>query len=57
LVIAQVVRGEGGIIAISKKGQVIKVEQSAIPVLGRQTQGVTIMKLRAGDGIASLAIM
>ena len=57
LVIAQVVREEGGIIAISKKGQVIKVEQSAIPVLGRQTQGVTIMKLRAGDGIASLAIM
>lgn len=57
LVIAKLVRKEGDLIAISKKGQVIKVEQKSIPVLGRQTQGVTIMKLRAGDNIASLVLM
>lgn len=42
------------IIAISKKGQVIRVALSEIPTLGRSTQGVRIMKLKTGDSIASL---
>ncbi len=42
------------IVAISKKGQVIRTGMKDIPSLGRQTQGVRIMKLRAGDSIASL---
>jgi DNA gyrase subunit A len=46
--------GEGEIVAISKKSQVIRVDSKEIPVLGRQTQGVRIMKLREGDSIASL---
>lgn len=46
--------GEGEIVAISKKSQVIRVDSKEIPVLGRQTQGVRIMKLRDGDSIASL---
>ena len=46
--------GEGEIVAISKKSQVIRVDAKEIPVLGRQTQGVRIMKLREGDRIASL---
>lgn len=46
--------GEGEIVAISKKSQVIRVDAKEIPVLGRQTQGVRIMKLREGDSIASL---
>ena len=46
--------GEGEIVAISKKSQVIRVDAKEIPVLGRQTQGVRIMKLRDGDSIASL---
>ncbi len=46
--------GEGEVVAISKKSQVIRVDAKEIPVLGRQTQGVRIMKLREGDSIASL---
>jgi DNA gyrase subunit A len=42
------------IVAISKKGQVIRTGMKDIPSLGRQTQGVRIMKLKSGDSIASL---
>ncbi len=42
------------IVAMSKKSQVIRTDANEIPVLGRQTQGVRIMKLREGDSIASL---
>jgi DNA gyrase subunit A len=45
------------IVAMSKKGQVIRVKIDEIPELGRQTQGVRIMKLRAGDTIASLVCL
>jgi DNA gyrase subunit A len=45
---------EAEIVAISKKSQVIRVDAKEIPVLGRQTQGVRVMKLREGDSIASL---
>jgi DNA gyrase subunit A len=45
---------EEEIAAISKKSQVIRVEIKEIPSLGRQTQGVRIMKLREGDSIASI---
>lgn len=41
-------------IAISKKSQVIRCGLNEIPTLGRDTQGVRIMKLREGDSIASL---
>ena len=42
------------VVAISKNGQVIRVAIKEIPTLGRQTQGVRVMKLRAGDEIASI---
>jgi DNA gyrase subunit A len=42
------------IVAISKKGQVIRTSIEEIPELGRQTQGVRIMKLREGDALASV---
>lgn len=45
---------EEEVIAISKKSQVVRVGLKEIPTLGRQTQGVRIMKLREGDSIASL---
>lgn len=45
---------EEEIAAISKKSQVIRVAIKEIPSLGRQTQGVRIMKLREGDSIASI---
>ncbi|MEX2029117.1 MAG: DNA gyrase subunit A [Candidatus Paceibacterota bacterium] len=56
LIVAKVLTGEEEeLIAMSKKGQVIRTALKNISSLGRQTQGVTIMRLRAGDGIASLA--
>ncbi len=45
------------IVAISEHGQVIRVGVDELPSLGRQTQGVRIMKLRAGDKIASLTCL
>jgi DNA gyrase subunit A len=42
------------IIAISRKGQVIRTELASISVLSRATQGVRIMKLEEGDKIASV---
>ena len=43
------------LIAISKKGQVIRTKLKNIPSLGRATQGVKIMKLAKGDKVASIA--
>ena len=52
---SQVVNGEEEeVIAISKKSQVVRVDLKEVPILGRQTQGVRIMKLRENDSIASL---
>jgi len=42
------------VVAISKNGQVIRVALNEIPKLGRQTQGVRVMKLRENDQIASI---
>jgi DNA gyrase subunit A len=47
-------KGEGELVVMSKKGQVIKLPLKDVPSLGRQTQGVRVMKLRAGDSIASI---
>ncbi len=55
LIVAKVLTSEEELIAMSKKGQVIRTALKDIRPLGRQTQGVTIMRLRSGDGIASLA--
>ena len=45
------------LVAISKKSQVIRITMNAVPTLGRDTQGVRIMKLREGDSIASLTCL
>lgn len=45
---------EEEVVAISKKSQVIRVDSKEIPSLGRQTQGVRIMKLKDGDSLVSL---
>jgi DNA gyrase subunit A len=42
------------LLAISKHGQIIRIDETDVPTLGRQTQGVRIMKLKDGDAIASL---
>lgn len=57
LISMRVVTGEGELVVVSKKGQVIRTDLSEIPTLGRSTQGVKIMKMRAGDSIASTACL
>lgn len=57
LIVAKIIADETEIIAVSQKGQVIRVDLSSIPTSGRQTQGVTIMKLRPGDSIASITCL
>jgi len=57
LIVGKIVKDESEIIAVSQKGQVIRVSLDSIPTSGRQTQGVTIMKLRAGDNIASITFL
>jgi DNA gyrase subunit A len=49
-----VTAGDEEIVAISKKSQVIRTDLKEVPSLGRQTQGVRIMRLREGDSIASI---
>ena len=44
----------GELVVMSRKGQVIKLPLKDVPSLGRDTQGVRIMKLKAGDAIASV---
>jgi len=52
---AEVIENTGGeLVAISKKGQVIRTSLDEVKLQGRQTQGVRIMKLRPGDSIASM---
>lgn len=57
LMVGKVVHGDTELVAMSKKGQVIRVDLNTIPSSGRQTQGVTIMKLRAGDSLASVTCL
>ncbi len=45
------------IIAISAAGQTIRVALKDIPLLGRATQGVRIMRLADGDSVASVGLI
>jgi DNA gyrase subunit A len=58
VIVAKIITDEDEeIVAISKKGQVLRTALKDIPSLGRQTQGVRIMKLHDGDKIASLVCL
>ncbi len=57
LMVGKVVQNDMELVAMSKKGQVIRVDLNTVPSSGRQTQGVTIMKLRAGDSLASVTCL
>jgi DNA gyrase subunit A len=48
---------EEDLIVISQKGQVIRTSLGSVSLLGRATQGVRIMKLEAGDRVASVAYL
>ncbi len=58
LVIGKYLNGsQEEIFAISKLGQIIRTKLEEISTLGRQTQGVRIMKLRDNDSIASMTCL
>jgi DNA gyrase subunit A len=58
LMVARVVTAENEeLLAVSKDSQVIRTEVESIPTLGRDTQGVRIMKLRDGDSLASFNLL
>jgi len=48
---------EGDVIIASKKGIMIRMSLASIPDLGRATQGVHLMKMKAGDKVSSLSIL
>ncbi len=49
--------GKKDLLVISQKGQIIRLEISTVPDLGRATQGVRIMRLNDEDKIASATIL
>lgn len=58
LIVARVVTSENEeLLAVSKDSQVIRTEITSIPTLGRDTQGVRVMKLRDGDSVASFNLL
>ena len=54
IIASRVARDEEELIVISEKGQVIRTLLKNIPVLGRATQGVKVMRLEPGDKSASI---
>jgi len=44
---------EASVIVTSEKGQVIRVALSVIPILGRATQGVRVMRMDEGDSVST----
>lgn len=45
------------VIMISTKGQTIRVDRKDIPVIGRTTQGVRVMRLNDDDTVASIGLI
>ncbi|MFC1645161.1 DNA gyrase subunit A [Patescibacteria group bacterium] len=48
---------EGDIIITSIKGQIIRIPLKSFSVLGRATQGVRIMRMKAGDQVAASTVL
>jgi DNA gyrase subunit A len=58
LIVARLVDEESEeLIAVSTKGQIIRTGIDSINTLGRDTQGVKVMKLRDGDKLASATML
>jgi DNA gyrase subunit A len=45
------------LVAISNKGQVIRIAISQVPSLGRSTQGVRLMRMSDNDSVASIMLL
>ncbi len=48
---------EGDVVLASNKGQFIRVALQTIKRLGRDTQGVTLMRMKSGDKVSSVAMI
>ncbi len=48
---------EDDLILTSEKGTIIRVPFKSVPLLGRVTQGVRVMKPQAKDGVAAFTIL
>lgn len=48
---------EGDMIITSAQGQIIRIPLKSIPVLGRATQGVRIMRPQSGDKVSAAAVL
>ena len=47
----------GDLVAISSNGQVIRTSVEKIRMMGRATQGVIVMRIGKGDGVASITFL
>ena len=45
------------LIAVSRKGVVIRTDISTVSILGRATQGVRVMRIEPGDALASVVVV
>ena len=54
LINASIIEDQEDLIVISKQGKVIRIALKNIPVLGRNAQGVKIMRLKKDDSVADL---
>jgi len=51
------VKDDGDMVIISKQGQIIRMPIKSVKRLGRDTQGVTLMRLNSGDKVSSMTIL
>jgi DNA gyrase subunit A len=54
---AGMARPEDHVMLLSANGILIRIAASQISLIGRDTQGVTLMKLGANDSVASMTIV
>jgi DNA gyrase subunit A len=57
IVASRVLGDEEEIIALSKKGLVIRTDLASVRTTGRAAQGVKLMTLKANDGVAGVALV
>ena len=58
VVATHVVYGDGAdVILASKQGQIIRMDLATVKILGRDTQGVTMMKMHTADKVASVTVV
>ena len=55
LVALKVVSDDNDLMMISSDGTIIRIPATSVPTLGRDTQGVRIMRLREGDTLMSIS--